>query len=283
MIYVVALLLLMITCTCKAIAQPYIDIINTRLVKSPDIGITGKDKNATVLDYYNISATLPVLLKSKSDAVVFSPFFERWSTTVENVNACNQYHYGLAFPVSLLKSIPRSNWSLLTTCIVRMNDRTINADSKWQLGGALLANYRKDNHITYKVGLYVNGEFFGLFIIPLLGIDWLINDKTNLFGVLPAGMTLERKLSGHFYTGATFRTFTNSYHDSAQTYFRIDENQLGVFFDYYINKHLVLNFEAGHSLLRKIRSGIKHEESFNWNAGDHPYFKIMLAYRIRTR
>jgi hypothetical protein len=269
---------------CKIFAQPYIDIANVRLIKSPDMGTGPKTKNATVVDYFNISTTLPLFLKNKKDAIVLNPFFEKWSTTVANVNTVNQYHYSIALPVSLLKSIPNSSWTLLTTGIIRMNDVDINKNGKWQFGGALLAaNYRKEKNLTYKIGLYVNAEFFGLFIIPLLGIDWRINEKTNLFGVLPASLTLERKLNNHFYSGATFRTFTNSYHDSAQTYFRIDENQLGLFVDYYINKHIVLNLEAGHSLFRKIRSGVKHEESFNWNASDNFYFKMMLAFRIRTR
>ena len=274
----------MMFCICKVIAQPYIDIINCRVVKSPDMGSAGKNKNATELNYFNVSATVPVPFKNKKDVIVFSPFFERWSSTVASVNVCNQFHYSVALPVSLIKSIPGSSWTLLTTGIIRMNDMTISTSGKWQFGGALFAaNYRKNKNLVYKLGLYINGEFFGLFIIPLVGIDWRINDKTNLFGVLPASMTLERKLGDHFYTGITLRTFTNSYHDSGATYFRIDENQLGAFFDYYITKHIVLNVEAGHSILRKIRSGIKHEESFNWNARDNPYFKVMLAYRIRTK
>ncbi|MBS1600512.1 MAG: hypothetical protein JST75_19960 [Bacteroidetes bacterium] len=268
----------------KTAAQPYVDIVSARLAKSPDIGFTPKAKRATTLDYFNVSTTFPFFLENKKDAIILSPFFERWSSKVEGITIGGQFHYGVALPVSLLTTISNSNWTLLTTGIIRMNDRDINFDSRWRFGGAIIAaNHLKDNNLTYKIGFYVNSEFFGLFIVPLVGIDWHINEKTNLFGVLPASLTLEHQLSSHFYTGATFRTFTNSYRDSAQNYFRIDENQLGVYVDYYINKHIVLNIEAGHSILRKIRSGVKHETPYNWNACNNPYFKFMIAYRIRTR
>lgn len=265
-------------------AQPYIDIAGVRVVQSPDMGPHAKGKNATVLNYFNLSTTLPFFLKNKKDAVVISPFFERWSSTVANVYGYSQYHYGLAMPVSFLKSIPNSNWRILTTGIIRMNDVNINKNGRYQFGGALLGSYFiKDKNLSYKIGVYINSEFFGLFIIPLVGIDWQINERTNLFGVLPASLTLEHRLNRHLYTGITFRTFTNSYQDSAQTYFRVDENQFGAFLDYYINKHIVLNLEVGHSVLRKIRTGVEHKTTYDWNASNEPYFKFMLAYRIRTR
>ena len=236
-------------------AQPYLDLINVRYINSPDIGKVGKDKNPTRLDYFNISTTIPIEFKNKLDAFILSPFFERWSSQVQSISNFSEYHYGLALPLSFLKTIPNSNWSVLTTAIVRMNDENINREGQWQFGGILLGSYHANKDLTYKMGIYLNSEFFGLFVIPLLGIDWQINDRTNLFGVLPASLTLEYKLGRQFYTGAVFRTFTNSYHDTGPNYIRIDENQLGFFLDYYPAKKILLNLEAGHSILRKIRSG----------------------------
>ncbi len=51
-------------------------------------------------------------------------------------------------------------------------------------------------------GLYINGDLFGLFVMPLTGVDWQINSKTNLFGVLPGNMTLEHELKKKHYTMA---------------------------------------------------------------------------------
>jgi hypothetical protein len=265
-------------------AQPYIDLINIRNVASPDMGPTSRDQNATTLNYFNISATLPVRFNNGKDAIIASPFFERWHSEVGPVKDYSNYHYGLGLPIALLKSIPDSKWTVLTMVTIRMNDAKISTAGQYQIGGAVIgAFYRKNPHLTYKFGAYINGEFFGLFIIPLVGIDWQINERTNLFGILPASLTFERKLGNHFYGGAVLRTFTNSYHDAGPNYMRIDENQLGLYMDFYASKHLVLNLETGHSILRKIRGGTKYDIRENWNASDNFYFKVGLDYRIRLR
>ena len=265
-------------------AQPYIDVINIRYTKSPDAGFFEHNKNATELNYFNASTTLPLLFHNKKDALIFSPFFEQWSTSLSVPNNFKKYHYGLVLAVSLLKSISNSKWSILLTPIIRTNDTSLSSKSKFQFGTALLANHKSANgKFTYKIGIYVNGDFFGLFVMPLLGIDWQINSKTNLFGVLPGNLWLEHRASKKFYYGAAFRAFTNSYSDSGKRYLRIDENQLGIFADYYLTKNIVMNLEAGHSLFRMIHTGIKNEMKTDWHPNDNVYLKLAIAYRLGLR
>lgn len=277
--FIMSLMLLKI----EAMSQPYLDIASMRYVASPAKTPNNKDQTATPLNYLNFSVTAPIPFNHKKNAIVLSPYFERWQTSTDSPQVFHNFHYGLVLPVSLIMPISHSNWSLLTMGIVRMNDAEINRSGEWQFGGALIASYKKSATLTYKLGVYMNGDFFGLFVMPLLGIDWQINDKENLFGVLPAQLTYEYKLSKRFYTGAVFRTFTNSYHDSGYNYIRIDENQLGVFFDTYMGKNILLNLEAGHSVLRKIRTGPRYEINNLWNNQDNFYIKFMIAYRFRLR
>jgi Domain of unknown function (DUF6268) len=264
-------------------AQPYIDLVNAGYLNSPHIGRVGKNKNPTRLDYFNISTTLPFQFNNKQDALILRPFFEKWTSRVASVNNFSDFHYGLALPLTLLISVPHSKWTLLTTAIVRMNDAEINRRGQWQYGGALMIAKQVSKDLAFKLGIYLNSEFFGLFVVPLLGMDWRISDRANLFGLLPASLTLEYALNKRFYAGAVVRTFTNSYHDTGANYIRIDENQAGLFLDYYPAKRLVLNFEAGHSILRKVRSGDWHNTKYDWNADDNFYFKLSVAYRLRIR
>jgi hypothetical protein len=275
----------LIGCLATALtnAQPYIDVLNIRYAKSPDAGFFQHNKNATRLNYFNASSTLPLLFHNKKDAIILSPFYEQWSAHISGVDSFQQRHFGLVFPVSLLKSIS-SAWSLLLTPIVRINDTALNSNSRWQYGGAVLASHKNaGGNFTYKFGVYINVDLFGLFVMPLIGIDWRIGPRTNLFGVLPGNLTMENKLSNHFYWGATFRAITNSYADLDNHYWRVDENQLGLFADCYVSKNIVLNIEAGHSLFRKIRTGIKNESRTDWKANDNVYLKLALAYRMRLK
>jgi Domain of unknown function (DUF6268) len=283
-IFITSIVFMLITiASYHSFAQPYIDLFTVRYISSPEMGKLGKDKNPTRLDYLNISATVPIQFNNKKDALVLTPFFEKWTAHVESVTGYSENYYGLVLPVSYIKSIPNTKWSIMTMGILRMNDAYFNGQSKWQLGGAILASKQVSRDLVYKLGVYLNADFFGLFVVPLVGVDWHINERTNLFGVLPASLTLEYKLAANLYTGSVFRTFTNSYYDTGPKYLRIDENELGLFLDYYPAKKVLLNVEVGHSILRKLRGGEWHDIHDNWDADNGMYFKLAVAYRFRLR
>jgi len=274
---VIVTILIPIILVNRSYAQPFIDLLNCRYVASP--GFLSKS-NKNVLDYANITATLPLKFKN-SDVLLISPFLEKWMAATEPQHPMETY-YGLGLPVSYLKNFKGSKTSLIMTAILRMNDQQIDADGKLQIGGAALLFTKKKETLTWKFGLYVNGDLFGLFVIPLAGIDWKIDEKSNLFGILPANLTYERKLNKRIYYGLNFRTFTNSYARDTG-YWRVDENQLGAFGDLYIMKHVVFNVETGSSILRKIRTGVERKANDKWNIHDNLYLKISLAYRMRFR
>ena len=127
--------------------------------------------------------------------------------------------------------------------------------------------------------------------MPLLGIDWHINEKNNLFGILPSNLIYEHQFKKSIYCGASFKTFTNTYQaglTSRNDYqlLRVDENQLSLYTDIYLHKNWVLNFELGHSLYRKFRLGVENgidKYYFDDTINDNLIFKTSLAYRIRFR
>ncbi len=262
----------------KSTAQPFIDIVNLKYSNSPNTGLINQDKNALKISYYGAGTNLPVQFRNKKDAVIFSPFFECWSSRVKSNK--RQNYYSVALPVTLSKMIPNSKWNILLTGILRMNDSSINSKTNMQVGGALITAYKRNEKLTWKLGVYVNNELFGLFVMPLAGIDWRINERNNLFGLLPGNLTYEHKLNEHFYCGANFRAITNSY-ARGTGYWRIDENQLGLYLDSYLNKNILLNMEAGHSLFRKFRTGIKGISKSDEKVNDNLYFKISFLYRVR--
>ena len=272
--------LLVVSMKCSS--QPFIDLINIQYVHSPDNGIINRESNSARLTNFSVQTTIPIRLKNKKDAIIFSPFFDMWTPEIKTVNKDFTNQYGLGLPVSVLKSLGDSNWSLLSTMILRKNGYDVDADNNWQIGGALITNYKANESVTFKAGIYVNKEFFGLFVMPLLGIDWKISPKTNLFGVLPGSLILEHKLRKGLYAGASFKAITGSFKTSAG-YWRLDENRLGIFFDCYLLKQFVLTAEAGHSILRKMRTGIDDKKYTNWKVNDNAYMKISFAYRIRLR
>lgn len=269
-------------------AQPYLDVVKLSYYHSPSTGTaTGITTNI-----HSVNATLPIELKKGGDAIIINPFFDQNHATTGATDLRVRSVGGMA---GFLKKNIISKWDLMTSIIVRRNQE-VDKDLKnnWQAGGLILATFKQNESRSFKIGAYYNREFFGNFFMPLLGIDWKINESTSLFGVLPGSMTLERKVRPGIYMGASFRALTNSYRlpamdpcfsgdCSGNNYLRINDNQLGVFADIYFFKRIVVSAEGGHTILRKYRLGFKGAtlhtytdiENNNW------YLRASLSYRLR--
>jgi Domain of unknown function (DUF6268) len=271
-------------------AQPYIDIASFSYLNSPDAGAWRKNNTGNRFQYYNTSLNLPLIFKKDSSMLVFSPYAERWDIKINKLDDLPSHLSSLILPVSFIKPLSQK-WALTLSAIPRWNgDKVAVFKNSFQMGGAILASYKKQQRLTWKFGLYYNSELSGAFFMPLLGIDWRINSSNNLFGVLPGNLVFEHKTNTRFYWGASFKAITNTYSagfvysSTNARYLRIDENQLSLFADFYLLKNIVLNFEAGHSVLRKLRLGVKNDNVryyYRENMNDDLLLKASLNYRIR--
>ena len=273
-------------------AQPYLDLAKINYSYSPLKGLNEK-KYPLQSNFFTADVTLPIELKKGGDAIIINPFF----TNNEGKVSSNDFHViSEALLVGFLKKDIFPNWNLLSSFIVRRNTEVgINYNDDWQYGGIILTTWKKNQDISFKFGLYYNKEFFGNYFMPLVGLDWKINSKNNLFGVLPGYMIFEHKVASRFYYGFAFRALTNSYREETvdpigggrgKSYLRIDDNPLGMYADIYLSKKIVLNAEAGYTILRRYRYGFIGEDGAHVKTdykNDNFYFKASLAYRLRLR
>jgi hypothetical protein len=273
--------------------QPYLDIARFNYSYSPNQGLNEKTSPLRS-NFFTADVTLPIELKKGGDAVIINPFFTNNNGQVTT----NDFHVtSKALLIGFLKKDIFPNWNLLSSFIVRRNrDVEVNAKDDWQYGGVLLTTWKENQDLSFKFGLYYNREFFGNYFMPLVGLDWRIDPKNNLFGVLPGYMIFEHKVTPKFYYGFAFRALTNSYREetvdpcfsgdcSGKSYLRIDDNPLGVYADAYLSKKIVLSAETGYTILRRYRYGFKGENIHTKTdyKNDNFYFKASLAYRLRFR
>jgi hypothetical protein len=256
-------------------AQPYIDIISFRNYLMP---FSVDDSSEGKLNmWFTGSADIP--LKHKEDIFLFSPFIEFYGLDT------NIQLTGYALPVSFIKQWKSSKWKTAFTVIPRMNYSEFSWANSFQTGVAMLAIYKKSETLKYKFGAYYNSEFFGFFMLPLLGLDWNVNEKLNVFGVLPGSMNVEYKMWKRVYTGLAYRSITSSfraYYDD--DYYKIQDNHIRVFFDFYLTKNLVLTAEAGHSVFRSYSYGIRNDDAkaeTDLKYKDGPVIKVAASWRIR--
>ena len=120
----------------------------------------------------------------------------------------------------------------------RLNFENRASEKVFNPGGVLLAIFKTNEKLKFKLGVYESNEFFDPLIMPMAGIEWKVNERNNLFSVLPGRLSFEHKLNQTFYAGATFRAITNSYRLTNGNYLRIVDNQLSAFLDHYAVRRL---------------------------------------------
>jgi len=269
---------LLLIIAAPVFSQPYVDPFNIRYTSA----FHNKAASGTPFSHLYIGPDFP-LKQRNNGLIVISPAYESW-----NIDSASNKNYlpsvsSIGLALSIVVPLDKNFWSLTVSAIPRFNSEGLKLSNSFQMGGALLANYKKTETLKYKFGIYVNNEFFGTFLMPLAGIDWKIDSRNNLFGVLPGRLTYEHKLSSSFYTGATFRAVTNSYKLTNGNYLRIDDNQLSGFLDFYATKHIVFSGEAGYGIMRKLRYGNGYNKNYlgDYNWGDGLFVKLCASYRIR--
>ncbi len=269
----------------KAFSQPFIDIISANYQFNPADETISSSKiplTATI-----VGAALNIPFKIDSDYIALNPSYENQSLQYdsrENISSLNSF----ALPISWLHQWKNQKWKTAFVFISRINTYQLSEINKnaIQFGGAVVNTYKRKENVKYKFGLYYNSEFFGPFFMPLLGIDWNVNSRLNIFGVLPGSMTVEYKILPHrFHAGINFRSVTSSYRVNTNSFLKINDNQLKLFFDCYFTKNMVLSLEAGHTIFRKYKSGIKFDgenKTENLNVSESYLCKVTFAYRIRS-
>ena len=270
-------------------SQPYLDLVKLNYTYSPLKGVNDK-KSPLQSNFFTADVTLPIELKKGGDAIIINPFF---TNNTGEVSTTDFHVTSKALLVGFLKKDIFPNWNLLSSFIVRRNTEVdIETDDNWQYGGIILATWKKNEDVSFKFGMYYNREFFGNYFMALVGLDWKIDSKNNLFGVLPGYMIFEHKVASKFYYGFAFHAFTNSYREQiidplsgGSNYLRIDDNPLGIYADTYLSKKIVLSAEAGYTILRRYRYGYKYDDiHFKTDyKNDNFYVKASLAYRLRLR
>lgn len=275
-------LLAVIAFSGSVMAQPYLDLGQAVFQASP-----GGDPKTFA--HFRAQANLPLIIKDSSIILINPIWEERWIQI--NEQSAQMHLRGFITWITYSRSLS-DKWSAMIAFIPRWNGETsIQFSDGFQAGGAALLTYKKNPGLQFKIGLYYNSEFWGNFFIPLLGLDWTINKNQRLFGILPGYFTYEYRINKRFSWGGNFRTFTNSYKlgngfssSPAANFTRIDDNQVGAYADVYLMPKLVLNAEAGYSILRKVRTGYgktSNDEYAVLSSNSAPYIRVTLQYRIR--
>ena len=273
------LILLGVLAGKSSFLQPYVDPLQVRFTNG--FRNNNSTERGTPFTHLWAGSDIPVKLAPET-YLLLSPYYENWQLDSGKRENIVPGVHSLSLPVGLLLPLKNKKWSLSLTAILRSNAEKLLADKTIQAGGAGFLSYEKAKGKKLRFGLYINSDFFGLFVMPLAGADWRINKRNYLFGLLPGRFTWEHQFNNRLFGGLTFRAITNSYRLRNGNYLRIDDNQLSGFLDIYLSRRICLTVEPGYGIMRKLRTGVEKREYFpgkNWEDGF--FIKLSTAYRIR--
>ena len=266
--------------TSFSFAQPYFDVFSIQGVITRPTDLISNKKFDAKTDFF--SAQLNYAKKLYDSSIIAVTLgYDNWQLTISGGNLYLESGY---IPITYVKPLSQK-WKCSFTAISRFskaNGKGLD-DKIFQLGGAFIINRKMSDRLLLKGGLYYNREFFGNYFLPLAGIEWKVNERMHVYGLLPNNFFVDYKLSEQLHTGFIFKGITASFRLRARNYYdyiRLEEGQLKLFVDYYITKHFVLNFEAGHTVARQYGFGFLNKESNSAEFNDGYLFKAGVYYRL---
>lgn len=272
--------LLLFVLNQSVVAQPLIDIASLNYSYHRPLKFTNNE--SSTLQYTNFFLTLPI--KNGNNIFIINPSFDRFDFRLRQQDK----HY-MSGQLTLTWQHEWKNKRFKTAFI--FIPKSISESKYWlqkdsyQIGGAVLQTYHPSERISYKLGIYYNSEFFGPYFLPLLGIDYRITPRWNLWGILPASLNGEYKaVINKLHFLISLKTITLSYRKDDSYYLRTNDNLLRIAADFYIKKNNVLFLETGHSVFRKFVLGTKNRniDSQSAMSVQNSWF-VRLGYTYRVR
>jgi len=281
-------------------AQRYIDIAKIQYQNFPANNF-GLSSSNTSMNDWSASIFLPIELKSKNYIICGGQY-----GLYELHNESDQFSSESLTQISLtlggIKKWNDGKWSVMILALPKLSSDMKNVTSDhYQIGGATVFTYERNDVLKWKFGLYYNTEFFGHFFMPLLGLEYSPTDWFVLSVLGPRTLHAEFKLNPKLYTGFSHKSILSSYKigDVDGANYLKEGNpiwggrQNKLFLDYYLRKSLVVYTEFGITTGRSFGvhdSNLQEEVDDPTSTNVNPiysdvynnlFFNVGLAFRKR--
>lgn len=181
-----------------------------------------------------------------------------------------------------------------------MSDLNHISGSHYQFGGTALWEVKYREGLTIGYGLMFNQELYGPYAVPLINMNWQLNDRWNLSGLLPIYSKISYRVSpsfsaglNHFGLGSSFKIGDPAY---TGDYIERRSIEVGLFGRLKLAGAIYLEGRIGYSLDRRYEQyGSDDKLSLaiplvnfgdnrvqkNVSFGDGGYANMRLVYSIR--
>lgn len=242
------LLMILLFCVMLVNAQKYTDLFSAGVQYSPSNSYNSGSAKCAIMDQ-NYGAKAPLKVNASDYALVgFS--LNRLNFIGDSMPGGDGFT-AMTLQLGYIANFGRYNLTAVALPKISSDFAEVTGRS-FQMGGLVVFSVKHTDNFKLKYGCYYNQEFFGPLIVPIIGLDWKVNEKLRVFGNLPITATAEYTFSNRFSAGFFFNANTASYlYDKQKQYIHKSTQELSVFGDLYVTKNVVFQTKLGYTIGRK--------------------------------
>jgi len=185
----------------------------------------------------------------------------------ENSVGGTNFH-SITVPLSFSYSFSRAtNITLIGLASVASDfKRSIEGEDVLYTAGVRIG-FRQNKAFKYGVTLTYVNNYSGQYFLPLPDIDWAINKRLRLTGIIPARVSLMYKFTEAQSLGLTASIGGSMYRlneGKQPQYLHLQQNSGGLSYDLKLGQRWKLNLIAGHTFMQRLQTfNIDQKVSFN--------------------
>jgi len=254
-------LLIALACVLSTIsyAQNYVDVLHTEYTTTPQ-NTFDSSTQTTDLEKVNVNITFPIKLKN-DNALLTGVVYDRVSTRYSPIDRVNTQTTSILLKLGMnVKHSKKWSTTFLLLPKVATDYMSDMSTEDFQFGGLGLTKIKKNEHLSYKFGAYLNGDKFGPFLVPLFGFYYQ-KDKLEMDVIVPSYVKINYSIRPKVTVGINWRATVKSYNlhrvtgltPFSNNYMHHLSNEVATHVGYEPIKGLIVRGMAGVSLGRSFR------------------------------
>ncbi len=240
------------------VSQPYFDILRVNSAFGP---ITS---NYSQFSVHQAELQIPIVLKSENVLLFAAHGIRNELTDKDGLPKYELSGIRLRGGINL-KISDEENLLLMAINRYNGNEFSFSGDN-FQLGGIIIYSKKIRDDLTYKFGAYYNGELFSSLFTPVFGFDWIINDRSRLFGNLPISANYLYSISDRLEAGVSFNGLISSFTQSqiGPFYLQRGYNHLTPHLDFYVTQNIAIQVKPGILIGSKFKL-FQEQDKADWS------------------
>jgi hypothetical protein len=160
--------------------------------------------------YLSLNLSIPVVINERT-AIVAGIRANQWTVNYSPEQIWPTTFYSMGLTLGVNHKISKKN-TFLFVAIPKLNSdyKKINGNA-FQLGFISTYSFNSTETFLWKLGVYYNSEFFGPFVVPIIGLDWQLNEKLNISGDLPIYGKVNYQFNQRLASGLGYIALVSSY------------------------------------------------------------------------